>query len=62
MPSGRRLRSRPGTRILLRPLEPAGHADAALARRASDDLAIALGRRRDLVLLSPEADAAQTCT
>ena len=48
----------PGTRILLRTLEPAGHADAARARRASDDLAIALGRRRDLVLLSSEAEAA----
>jgi AraC-like DNA-binding protein/Flp pilus assembly protein TadD len=45
-----------GTRIMLRALEPVSHADAARARRASDDLAIALSRRRDLVLLSPEAD------
>jgi AraC-like DNA-binding protein len=46
-----------GTPIVLRTLEPAGHVEAARARRASDDLAIALLRKRDLLLLSPEADA-----
>lgn len=46
-----------GTRIMLRALAPAGHADAARARRATDNLAIALGRARDLVLLSPEPGA-----
>lgn len=47
-----------GTRILLRALEPVFDVDVARARRASDDLAIALSRRRDLELLSPESDAA----
>jgi AraC-like DNA-binding protein/Flp pilus assembly protein TadD len=46
-----------GTRIMLRALVPACHADAARARRATDDLAIALGRARDLALLSPEPGA-----
>ena len=46
-----------GTRIMLRALAPAGHADAARARRATDDLAIALGRARDLALLSAEPGA-----
>jgi AraC-like DNA-binding protein/Flp pilus assembly protein TadD len=46
-----------GTRIMLRALVPAGHADAARARRATDDLAMAIGRARDLALLSPEPGA-----
>jgi AraC-like DNA-binding protein/tetratricopeptide (TPR) repeat protein len=45
-------------RILLRPLEPVTDADAALARRASDDLAVALGRSAGLDVFSPEPDAA----
>jgi AraC-like DNA-binding protein len=48
-----------GTPILLQPLRPATLAEAACARRASDDLAIALGRMRDLVLLSPDAPLAE---
>jgi Flp pilus assembly protein TadD len=44
-----------GTPIMLRALVPAVPGDAARARRATDDLAIALGRVRDLVLLSPDA-------
>ena len=47
-----------GTPVVLRALAPAGPGDAARARRATDDLAIALGRARDLVLLSPEGGAA----
>lgn len=48
-----------GTPILLQPLRPATLAEAAWARRANDDLAIALGRMRDLVLLSPDAPLAE---
>jgi AraC-like DNA-binding protein/Flp pilus assembly protein TadD len=44
-----------GTRIMLRALASADPADAALARRATDDLAMALGHSRDLALLRPEA-------
>ena len=44
-----------GTPIMLRALRPAVPGDAARARRATDDLAIALGHVRDLVLLSPDA-------
>lgn len=47
----------PATPILLRALAPAAPRDAARARRATDDLAIALCRARDLVLLSPEPGA-----
>jgi AraC-like DNA-binding protein len=47
------------TPILLRPLQPATLAEAACARRASDDLAIALGRAHDLVLLRPDAPIAE---
>ncbi|MBR0665501.1 helix-turn-helix domain-containing protein [Roseomonas hellenica] len=43
-----------GTPILLRALLPANSAEAARARRLTDDLTIALGRVRDLVLASPE--------
>ncbi|HYZ30880.1 MAG TPA: helix-turn-helix domain-containing protein [Crenalkalicoccus sp.] len=46
-----------GTPILLPALAPATPGDAARARRATDDLAIALGRVRDLVLLRQDAPA-----
>jgi AraC-like DNA-binding protein len=46
------------TPIVLRPLALASAADAARARRLTDDLSIALGRRaRDLMLVSPEPGA-----
>lgn len=43
-----------GTRIVLRPLAAAEREDDVRARRATDDLAIALGRVRDLTLLHAE--------
>ncbi|GGC71933.1 hypothetical protein GCM10011504_56940 [Siccirubricoccus deserti] len=46
-----------GTPILLRVLEPGTPGDAVCARRSTDDLAIALGHARDLVLLSPSPGA-----
>jgi AraC-like DNA-binding protein len=46
-----------GTLVVLRALVPATPADAARARRATDDLAIALRRAHGLVLLSPEPGA-----
>lgn len=48
-----------GTPIMLRALLPGVPGDAARARRATDDLAMALGRVRDLVLLSSDAASAQ---
>ncbi|MCR0985085.1 helix-turn-helix domain-containing protein [Roseomonas populi] len=47
----------PCTPLVLRPLVPATPADAALARRATDDLAIALGRAHGFALLSSEGRA-----
>jgi len=44
-----------GTPVLLQPLVATTPQDAARARRATDDLAIALGGLRELVLLSPGA-------
>lgn len=48
-----------GTMIELRPLAPGGAEDAPRARRATDDLAIAITRHRDLVLAAPGGSAAQ---
>ncbi len=45
------------TAIVLHALVPATGADTARARRATDDLAIALGHAPGLVLLSPELSA-----
>ncbi|MDB5373455.1 MAG: hypothetical protein JWP04_2097 [Belnapia sp.] len=44
-----------GTRIMLHALAPADPGEAALARRATDDLAIALGQVRELALVCPAA-------
>lgn len=46
----------PGTPIVLRPLSAAVAGDATRACRVTDDLAVALGRARDLVLFRSEAD------
>ena len=46
----------PGVPLLLHPLRAGAAPDAPRARRATDDLAIALGAKRGLVLLNPEAD------
>ncbi|WP_347547242.1 helix-turn-helix domain-containing protein [Roseomonas sp. CAU 1739] len=49
----------PGTPVVLHPLAIAFPQDAACARRATDDLAIALGGAHEVVLLSAEAAATQ---
>lgn len=46
----------PGTPLFLRALSPATAGDAARARRATDELAVALGRVGDLVLLRSGGD------
>lgn len=48
----------PGTPLVLCALAPATPADAARARRATDDLAVALGRVQGFLLLAPDAPTA----